>query len=171
MPAEPPVIDHPREVAQHARVLRAIVIENFPGTLGHNRLRFTIRLFVSPRYRARERALTSISIAQRAAPVSAAAGLSETRTGILASTLSSRPLARKARTNPPAVSVGRIFGAIPPPRVNATQRHKLQRQVGRLRAVNIDEHSQRLDASRVAALERGLAYHRRRIVVAAQIRR
>src|SRR6185437_14230839 len=42
---ESSVIDHSGKVAKYARVFRALETQNFPGTLGHNSLRFTIRYF------------------------------------------------------------------------------------------------------------------------------
>src|SRR5882762_3403573 len=52
--------------------------------------------------------------ATRAAPRSAAFGFSATKTGMVSISEESRPLSRKAATNEPALSAGRIRGAIPP---------------------------------------------------------
>src|SRR5205823_11561412 len=55
--------------------------------------------------------------ATRAAPRSAVFGFSVTKTGMVSISEASRPLSRKAATKDPALSAGRIRGAIPPARI------------------------------------------------------
>src|SRR6267143_4770630 len=52
--------------------------------------------------------------ATRAAPRSAVFGFSVTKTGMVSISEASRPLSRKAATKDPALSAGKIRGAIPP---------------------------------------------------------
>src|SRR5580658_3979111 len=102
------VIHQASEVAAHARIFAVVVAQDFSDALGHKFLGLPFGMFILVFFQ-------SIARAQCAAPSSAASWLSETLTSTWLSTWFNRPLERNPRMKPPRSSIGKIFGAIPPP--------------------------------------------------------
>src|SRR5208282_1331162 len=104
------VVEHPRQVAAHACVFGIVVAQNLSNSLGHMPLSSLGSITCSLHL------YHNIAAAQWAAPSSPAAGFSDTRTSIRFRISFNLPLAKNPSTNAPPVSIGKIFGAMPPPR-------------------------------------------------------